>query len=113
MEGNQLLSPSERSFQGAVVEFARLNGWLVYHTYDARRSEPGFPDLVLVRPPEVLFAELKSARGRPSDPQLRWLNTLSCCNTVGAALWRPADWPEIEEALARRQGSPRRKEDDE
>lgn len=39
----------ERDFQAAVMELARLLGWRVYHTWDSRKSEPGFPDLVLVR----------------------------------------------------------------
>ena len=39
----------ESDFQRAVIEMARLHGWLVYHTHDSRRSAPGFPDLVLVQ----------------------------------------------------------------
>ena len=38
---------TEKAFQTAVVELAELCGWKVYHTYDSRRSAPGFPDLVL------------------------------------------------------------------
>ena len=39
------LKETEKGFQAAVVELARLRGWLVYHTYDSRRSAKGFPDL--------------------------------------------------------------------
>ncbi len=41
----------EKPFQAQVVELARLSGWLTYHTHDSRRSQSGFPDLVLVRAP--------------------------------------------------------------
>jgi hypothetical protein len=41
----------EADFQATIVETARTLGWLIYHTHDSRRSSPGFPDLVLVRPP--------------------------------------------------------------
>ena len=48
-----------------VVDLARTLGWRVYHTYDSRRSQPGFPDLVLVRE-RILFLELKSETGKLS-----------------------------------------------
>lgn len=49
---------SEKEFQAQVLDLARLTGWLCYHPHDSRRSAPGFPDLVLVRPPVVEDAEL-------------------------------------------------------
>ena len=32
---------SEKEFQRSVVEYARLLGWIVGYTHDARKSEPG------------------------------------------------------------------------
>ena len=90
---------SEKHFQQQVLDLARLAGFLVYHTHDSRRSAPGFPDLVLVRPPAVLFAELKSEGGRLRPEQEAWLATLEDCPGVQARLWRPGDWLEIEETL--------------
>ena len=46
---------TEKQFMAQVVELAKLKGWLVYHTYDSRRSEPGFPDLCMVRKGTCLF----------------------------------------------------------
>lgn len=87
---------TEAQFQRRVVDFARVTGWTVYHTFDSRRSEPGFPDLVAVHPDQrrIVYAELKSARGYLSTPQRRWLDKLA---RAGAeiAVWRPADWDEI------------------
>jgi hypothetical protein len=82
---------TERQLQAAVVELARMLGWLVYHTYDSRRSLEGFPDLVMAHPRSgaLLFAELKTARGKATPEQLEWLRVLAL---RGAAfLWRPAD----------------------
>ncbi|MEJ7872823.1 MAG: VRR-NUC domain-containing protein [Rubrobacteraceae bacterium] len=92
---------SEKEFQAQVLEFARLSGWRCYHTFDSHRSAPGFPDLVLVRPPVVFFAELKAEGGRASPEQLAWLEVLGGCEGVEARLWRPGDWPEVEEMLTR------------
>lgn len=123
----------EAEFQSQVVEYARLNGWrLIYHTWNSERSEPGFPDLVLVRGSELVFAELKAQNGRVSQEQLNWNLGLTCVSEavreavavvvsgvpdgavatpvsarhglprVEAHIFRPSDWPEIESTLRRR-----------
>lgn len=93
---------SEKQFQAQVVELARLYNWLVYHTYDSRRSAPGFPDLVLVRPPRLIFAELKSEEGRARPEQRTWLEALSGCTQAPEShLWRPRDLQEIQTLLKR------------
>lgn len=61
-----------------------------YHTYSSRRSEPGFPDLVIVGPRGVLWRELKTARGRLTEPQKDWLGDLTQAHQ-NAAVWRPID----------------------
>ncbi len=92
---------TEKNFQAQVLELACLSGWLCFHPFDSRRSAPGFPDLCLVRPPLVLFVELKSEGGKLRPEQREWLELLSRCEGVEARLWRPGDWPEVEETLAR------------
>lgn len=91
---------SEAEFMRQVVRLAGLFGWLVYHTHDSRRSQAGFPDLTLAHPGrgELVFAELKSARGRVRPEQQAWLEALRAAGQR-AYLWRPGDWPEIEEVL--------------
>jgi len=90
---------SERQLQSAVVELAGWLGWMTYHTHDSRRSNPGFPDLVLVKGNTLLFVELKSAKGRLTPEQTEWLRALGFVASV--ATWRPCDWTsgEIERAL--------------
>ena len=89
---------TEKQFQAMVIRLARLCGWEVYHTHDSRRSAHGWPDLVLCRPPVILFAELKTDVGTTKPSQERWLEMLRACG-LDARLWRPADWDEIEAVL--------------
>lgn len=90
---------SERQHQQALLELAMLRGWEWYHNPDSRRCTPGHPDLLLLRPPRLVFAELKTEKGRLTKEQKRWLEMLRECDTVEAYLWRPSDWSEIEEVL--------------
>ena len=87
--------------QSGIVEAAQLGGWLVFHDYDSRRSTPGFPDLVLVRPPEVMFFELKDAGGRVNTEQADWIEQLQACGVVTAAVIRPAGYDAVLKHLAR------------
>jgi hypothetical protein len=84
---------SEADFQSQVLDH--------FHVHDSRRSPHGFPDLVLCRPPELVFAELKSATGRLTAEQSAWLELLRACGQR-VFCWRPADWAEITATLARR-----------
>ena len=88
-------SMSEREFQdGFVIPLAEQCGWMVYHTYDSRRSQPGFPDLVMLRRGRILVRELKSERGKLTAPQKKWLTAFSMVG-ISAVVWRPRDWPAI------------------
>ena len=90
---------TEKGFQAAVTQLAKIHGWLVYHTYNSRHSAKGFPDLTLVRGPRCIMAELKSATGRVTPDQKLWLAALGAVPGVEAALWRPEQWSEIATAL--------------
>lgn len=92
-------SVSEKAFMGRVIERAKLHGWRVYHTHDSRRSEKGFPDLVLVKNGRCVFAELKRSRAEsPTAEQVAWLADLAACG-LPAHLWTPEAWDEIEATL--------------
>lgn len=110
---------NETAFQGHVVGLAGFYGWRDYHTLDSRGSKRGFPDLVLVRPPELLFVELKTDTGRLSTEQEDWMHDLrAVVDAIDAALflvaggiddpprieahvWRPRDWEAVEARLSR------------
>ena len=89
---------TEKDFQASIIQFAKLRGWLCYHTYDSRKCEPGFPDLVLIRGKRILYRELKTDKGRLTPAQKIWGNAL---DNAGAdwAVWRPAMKSEIWEVL--------------
>jgi hypothetical protein len=91
---------SESDFQKIVINLAKMHGWLVHHPLPSmnRRGvwathelgDHGFPDLVLAHPSgRVIFAELKSDKGKISPLQSRWITTLQQGAVVW--VWRPAD----------------------
>ena len=97
---------TEKQFQAQVVGLAKQLGWMAYHTYDSRRSEPGYPDLTLVHPQHgLIFAELKTEKGRVSPEQREWLEVLSAVAfpypLISVYTWRPRHWADrtIHEAL--------------
>jgi hypothetical protein len=96
---DRALRLSERDWQQRVVDFAHWHRWLSYHTFDSRRSDSGFPDLVLIRAGRVVFAELKAESGRVTAAQRRWLLTLASSPGVEVYLWRPSDWPNVQQVL--------------
>lgn len=76
-------------------------GWrLVYHTLRSKGSRPGFPDRVLVRD-RVIFAELKTETGKPSDRQHAWLTGLAAAGAE-VYLWRPSDLEDVGRILSGR-----------
>lgn len=93
---------SEAELQEAVEELAGWLGWRTWHDHDSRRNRAGLPDLVAVhhRQQRVIFAELKTARGRLRPEQEAWRADLIAAG-VEYFLWRPADWLDgtIERAL--------------
>lgn len=80
---------------GHVVDAARMCGFEVYHPWLSVRSPRGWPDLALCKPPRLILAELKTAKGRTSADQDKWLSLLGACPGVETYLWRPADWDHI------------------
>jgi hypothetical protein len=102
---------SERELQDAVIECAKLLGWRIMHQRPGRTLDGswrtalsghvGFPDLTMVRPPRLIFAELKSKRGKIDFEQGTWLNALETVPGVETFLWKPIDWESgaIEEVL--------------
>lgn len=91
---------NEADFQAALTKVAKQLGWLAYHTRFSIDSEPGFPDLLMVRGERLIAAELKGPRGTVSPEQLVWLDKLGQVPGVEAYLWRPNDWDAALRVLA-------------
>ena len=81
---------TERDLLEQCRAAAKTLGLLCYHTHDSRRSEPGFPDLVIVGRGGVLIRELKRQRGKVTVAQTVWLDALEHAG-ADAGVWRPAD----------------------
>lgn len=86
---------SEGAFQSQVIGLLRFYGWRIWHQpaggkagrVDTEQVGKGFPDLVAVRAPRLIFAELKAdtahgRRGLTAD-QRAWLEDLG---DVGGAV---------------------------
>ena len=91
---------TEAEFQRNVVELARLFGWRLAHFRPARTKhgwttpmtgDPGYPDLTLVRRERLIFAELKSDKGKLTADQQAWLDELARTGCCEVYVWRPAD----------------------
>ena len=101
---------TEADFLNWLINLAHLHGWHIAHFRPARTEKgwrtavsgdgKGFPDCVLVRPPRVIFAELKIPPNQPSEEQWEWLYSLqSCFPPVDCFLWHPSDRDFIEQLL--------------
>ena len=103
---------SERDLKNTIVNFARNYGWLVHHDLPSQRAngswatatqgDSGFPDLVLVHPGNttkllpaaIIYAELKTQRGKLTAGQQQWLNALQAAGQT-AVVWRPSDLQDV------------------
>lgn len=102
VEGRDFLlrHATERQWQDTILEAARRLNWTCYHTFDSRRSAPGFPDLCCVRAGgPLLFIEVKTERGTLTPAQRCWLGMLETVPGVLAMVARPSDWEHIESIL--------------
>jgi hypothetical protein len=81
---------TEAELQHLVEELCARLHLAHYHTFDSRRSVPGFPDSVIVGT-EILFRELKTAEGELTTPQRRWGSRLERAGG-NWAVWQPVDW---------------------
>lgn len=114
-------SISEDDFLTQVIDLAHIYGWKVAHFRPAQTKHgwrtavsaegKGFPDCVMVRDGQLIFAELKSEKGKVSEAQQEWLDLLNEVSDasrdyvydevriVHIYLWRPSDFDSIVEIL--------------
>ena len=90
---------TEKDFQRAIMDFATLCGWFVYHTFDSRDSAAGFPDCIFVRQSRVVALEVKRESGKPTAAQLEWIAALDAVPGITARVVKPSNWSEIERLL--------------
>jgi hypothetical protein len=110
VSGPARLPVTEAALQTTVVDLAILYGWRIYHSRPAwirdgkmitpLQGHKGFPDLIMVRPPRLIVAELKSDKGQLTIDQQHWLEVFAGC-LAETYCWRPSDLPEIQRLLER------------
>ena len=98
-EAMEMKEKGREGLQQAVTDLCKALGLLIFHPYDSRKSEPGYPDCTIVdfKRCRIIYAELKRQRTRPTEAQVRWLDALALvadesAGRVEAVLWRPSHW---------------------
>ena len=101
----------EKDWQRDVIRLAQTLGWRVAHFRPAHTSKgwrtavaadgAGFPDLCLVRD-RVIFAELKTEKGRVTEEQQEWIAALEVAG-VESYVWRPTDLDDVMAVLLHRE----------
>jgi hypothetical protein len=93
-----LRSITELALQKNIIQLATSKGWTVVHVNDSRQQRAtGLPDLLMIRQPRIVWAELKREPGAgghkndPTPPQVWWLNELKASGQE-VYLWRPSHW---------------------
>ena len=95
----------EKDLTKAVIEMAKREGWLVAHFRTAQTARgafvtpvqgdgAGFPDLVLLRGPRGIAAELKVGKNKPTAEQWRWLHAFEEPGWE-VYVWTEKDWPDF------------------
>jgi len=93
-----LPATTETQLREQVRGLCKVFGWKFHFTWLAIHSPKGFPDLVLRRPPRLIFAELKTEKGKLTPSQEEWQADLKACGQE-VYIWRPSDFEKIAEIL--------------
>ena len=106
-----MVALSEKEFQNKVIALAIMYGWRVTHFrasqvggkwMTAIQGHSGFPDICMAHADKgLVFAELKTERGKLDPAQVNWLGTLAATGAE-AYCWRPSDMQFITDRLLNR-----------
>jgi hypothetical protein len=109
-----LSTVSESDFQQHVIDVAEQLGYRHWHDNATNaprrcsacgvvrrlpRNTAGFLDLILIRRPRLVWAELKAEDGVVSREQQAWIDDLRACGQE-VYVWRPSDADELERILS-------------
>jgi VRR-NUC domain len=101
-EVNAIAIMLEHEWQAQVEQLAELCGWWKYHTFDSRKSEDGFPDLLMIRTRDyqtrLVVAELKREGEKPTHEQAAWLARFAAAGAE-SYFWRPSDFDQVKRVL--------------
>lgn len=98
---------NELEFQRQLLKLLRAHGWRCSHQpprpgrpgqgRHITFGDPGFPDVLALRPPDLVFLELKYYGKAPSEEQRVWLNGLAAVDGEKVRAWcvDPGAWPQL------------------
>ena len=98
-ENKPYIEMTEKEFTHLVVEAAHWFGYECYHTFFSIHSRRGYPDLTLWKPGRLIYAELKTTKGKVSPYQQECLDGLKATGKCEVYVWKPENWKEIERLL--------------
>lgn len=79
---------TEATLQETVRQLCQNLKLFHYHPHDSRRSEPGWPDSVIIGPRGILYRELKSHRGTLTSEQTQ-VRYLLLAAGADYGVWKP------------------------
>lgn len=88
----------EKDLLQAILDAALLLKWRCYHTFDSRRSEPGFPDLICLKDDRCIVYETKTSTGRVTAAQYEWLDAFNLAG-IPAKIVRPENLDDVLDEL--------------
>lgn len=102
---------SEKAYQKQITDLATMYGWRWVHFGDSRntnkhgqqfgdKNAAGFPDLLCIRPPEMVVIEVKRELGKTKPNQDEWLADFAASG-IDAYVSRPSNFDEVRERLTR------------
>jgi Holliday junction resolvase len=107
-----VLPTSEAQWMVTIGDALDLTGWAWIHHRPAHRkhgkwttptqgnSSKGFPDIVAVRSPRVLWIEVKTNAGRAIPEQKQWVESLRSSDQEAHVLHFPRDWHRFDALIA-------------
>jgi hypothetical protein len=91
---------THRQFQTNVLQLAKILGYTCYWTWRSIHSPAGWLDLILIRSPRFIVAELKTEKDKLKPAQQECFDALKNCG-IEAYVWRPHQFEEIGRILRR------------
>ncbi len=97
----KVCAETEAELREQIRDLCKLFGWKFYFTWTSIHSPRGMPDLILCRPPRLIFAELKTnkRKSKLAPAQARWLWELRKTPGLEVYVWRPRHFDKIVEIL--------------
>jgi len=85
------MATTESQLREQIRDLCKTFGWKFYFTWSSIHSPRGMPDLILCKPPRLVFAELKTEKGKVSPHQQEWIDLLNeCGGNVECYVIRPS-----------------------